>query len=92
MSAKLLKLTALGEELDRISALREDLILDAFNILEHQNEQLALAVMACLGDRRKAASWMCRPLRVFSGKMAYQCLEDGDEDGIWDEIERMSMA
>jgi len=92
MPAKILKLAELSAEFDRISALREHLISDAFQILEHQNGRLAKAVMECLGDRRKAALWMSRPQRAFSGKTAYQYLADGDEDGIWDEIERMGLV
>jgi hypothetical protein len=92
MSAKILKLTELSAEFERITALREHLISDAFQTLEHQNERLAKAVMECLGDRRKAALWMSRPQRAFNGKTAYQYLADGDEDGIWDEIERISLV
>jgi hypothetical protein len=92
MPAKILKLTELSAEFDRLSALREHLISDAFRVLEHQNERLAEAVVQSLGDRRKAAIWMSRPQRAFSGKTAYQYLADGDEDGIWDEIERMGVA
>jgi hypothetical protein len=92
MSAKILKLTELSAEFDRISALREHLVSDAFQILELHNGRMATAVTECLGDRRKAALWMSRPQRAFSGKTAYQYLADGDEDGIWDEIERINLA
>jgi hypothetical protein len=91
MSEKMLKLTEVGAEFERIRGLRAHLISDAFQILEHQNQPLATAVLACLGDRKSAASWMSRPQRVFSGKTAYHYLADGYEDGIWDEIERMSL-
>jgi hypothetical protein len=91
MSTKTVKPAEFCAEFERICAMREHLISDAFQFLEHQNEPLANAVLACLGDRRRAAWWMSRPQRAFSGKTAYHYLADGDEDGIWDEIERMSL-
>lgn len=42
-----------------------------------------------LSDRRYAIMWLKSPYKPFAGKMPADWLEDGDLDGVCDEIERI---
>ena len=48
------------EELTRLNAEREEAMLMAFAVLEKQDAALAVLITQNVGDRVRAARWMCR--------------------------------
>lgn len=92
MRSRTIKFLAIATEIARINALREQAMQEAFAVLESQHESLANMLLQGIGDRRRAARWMCVHQRAFGGRMAYEVLADGDEDSVWDEVTRLSEA
>jgi hypothetical protein len=37
-----------------------------------------------LSTRRRAAHWMCQPLRQLGGANAYEALAEGNDDAVWE--------
>jgi hypothetical protein len=68
--------------------MREKVIADAFDTLENTHTLLAQMLLIHVGDRRKAAHWMCSRQSVFDGRNGYDLLAEGDSEKVWDEIER----
>ena len=73
-------------EIERLTSMREQLVMDAFGALEIREGALAQTLLDNIGSRQRAAHWMCCRQRAFDGRSAYQVLADGDEDRVWDEI------
>lgn len=74
------------DELARLHAQREATMLAAFAMLERQDASLAVLITQNLGDRTRAARWMCMSQRAFGGRSAYEALADGDIDCVWDRV------
>ena len=73
-------------EMQRLNAMRDRLMIDAFSALESHHKQLAEMLILHVGGRTKAARWMCAHQKVFEGRTAYDMVSDGDMEAIWDEI------
>lgn len=65
-----------------VEALRDNVRREAFDILEHQAATLARMAMETLGNRERAANWMCFRQRRLNGKSPYEALADGNVDGV----------
>lgn len=70
------------------NALREEAISDAFAALCIQKPSLSQTLVEQLGDCNKAARWMSQRHRAFDSRNAYEVLAEGDEDLVWDALER----
>jgi hypothetical protein len=90
MAEKQIDFAKISEEIERVTALRESVISDAFIIFERLREPLAQLLLLGCADRRRAALWMCSRHRAFSGHTAYQCLAEGDEDAVWSEAAKLA--
>jgi hypothetical protein len=77
---------AVSAELARLTAAREAAMLDAFAVLETQEPELAALLLQYLGDRTRAARWMCMHQRAFGGRSACEALADGEVDRVWDRL------
>lgn len=77
-------LPAIAQRLREIESSREEAIDRAFLVLETREPALASMLMENIGDRRRAAHWMCTHRRAFDGRSAYEMLADGDDDAVWD--------
>lgn len=89
MSAVMKKWTSLrsvADELQRLDSAREKAINQAFQTLENQDPALAHLILQNLGDRQRAARWMCMHQRAFGGRSAYELLAEGDVDTVWDRV------
>lgn len=75
-----------AREIDRINAVRDQAVLDAFSSLEFRLSALAQTLVDNVGNRQRAAYWMCTHQRAFDGRMAYEVLAEGDEDQVWERI------
>lgn len=75
-------------ELTRLMAERRQLVASAFQCLERRYPLLANELLEQTGNRQRAAQWMCAPMRASGGRMPYDLLAEGDEDGIWDLLQR----
>lgn len=75
-----------AREIERISSVRDQTVLDAFSNLECRYAALAQTLVDSVGNRQRAAYWMCTHQRAFDGRMAYEVLADGDEDQVWDRM------
>lgn len=74
-------------ELARLAERREALVSNAFEALELRHPELANEVREYIGSRQRAAHWMCAPQRASGGRIPYDLLAEGDEDGLWDLLE-----
>ncbi len=79
-------------EISCIAARREALTLSAFDALEHRFPSLAQALLDQVGDKRRAAHWLCARQRARGGKSPCDLLADGDQDSVWDLLEGFGMA
>jgi hypothetical protein len=77
-------LPAIVQRLREIESSREETIDKAFLVLQMREPALASMLMENLGDRRRAAYWMCTHRRAFDGRSAYEVLANGDDDAVWD--------
>jgi len=83
-------LESLSARLEQAHALKEQAAFDAFGVIERQIRALADMLIQGLGDRNRAVRWMCMHHRKLEGRNGYQVLADGEEDRLWDELERAS--
>ena len=81
-----MKFGEFAREIARLNAVRDQFVLDAFAMLECQHATLAQTLIDSVGNRQRAAYWMCTHQRAFDGRMAYELLEEGDEDMVWDRM------
>ena len=65
-------------------AFREKVRRQAFYLLERHASTLATMALHVLGDRDRAAHWMCYRQRRLDGRSAYEALAEGDVDRVWD--------
>lgn len=87
MRSSVMKFDNVASELARLAAQREALVSNAFEALEARHPVLAGEVREYIGSRQRAAHWMCAPQRLTGGKIPYDLLAEGDEDGLWDLLE-----
>jgi hypothetical protein len=73
-------------EIARVTAERDQIVLDAFSTLECRYATLARTLVDNVGNRQRAAYWMCNHQRAFEGRSAYELLADGDEDRVWERM------
>jgi hypothetical protein len=78
------KFRNIASDLARLAERREALVSHAFEALEVRHPVLASEVREYVGSRQRAAHWMCAPQRASGGKIPYDLLAEGDEDGLWD--------
>jgi hypothetical protein len=72
--------------MDRLSVLRQKLLIDAFSRLEVCHRLLAEMLIVYTGSRIKAAQWMCSHHHVLGGRSGYDVIADGEIDMVWDLI------
>ena len=65
-------------------AFREKVRRQAFDQLELLASTLACMALQTLGDRDRAAHWMCHRQRRLEGKSVYEALAEGDVERVWD--------
>ena len=75
-----------AREIERVNSIRDHAVLDAFSNLECRLSALAQSLVDNVGNRKRAAYWMCTHQRAFNGRMAYEVLAEGDEDQVWERI------
>ena len=75
-----------AREVERVNAIRDKVVLDAFTTLECRYATLARTLVDNVGSRQRAAFWMCTHQKAFDGRMAYELLAEGDEDQVWERI------
>jgi hypothetical protein len=78
--------SGISAEMARITALRDEVIMDAFVQLERQHALLAKMIIEYAGTRRKAAIWMCSRQDIFDRRMGYDLIASGELDTLWDEV------
>ncbi|MFK2903886.1 DUF2384 domain-containing protein [Dyella ginsengisoli] len=76
---------SIADELARLTAQREEAMLNAFAALERQDASLAVLLTQHLGDRQRAARWMGMHQRALGGRSAYEALA-GEIDRVWDRV------
>lgn len=76
----------ISHEIARVTAVREQLVQQAFDALERSHPTLARMLLEIMGSRQRAACWMCSHQRAFDGTTAYALLAQGDEDRLWDHL------
>jgi hypothetical protein len=64
--------------------------VDAFVIFERRYVTPAALLLQKFGDQKKAARWMCLHQKAFGGRNAYDVIVEGDDEMVWDEIQRMA--
>jgi hypothetical protein len=74
------------DQIVHADAIRCELVLNAFRDFEHQFGTLAQMLLYRIGDRQRAARWMCVRRHAFDGRSACELLADGDVNPIWDYI------
>lgn len=74
----------IASEIRRVTCLREQLVLDAFDALAYRHAELVQTLIDSVGSRPRAAHWMCSNQRRLDGRNAYDALAEGDEDSVWD--------
>jgi Protein of unknown function (DUF2384) len=79
-------------EIAGITARREELTSGAFDVLECRHPSLAQALLAYMGNKRRAAHWLCAPQRAWDRKSPCELLADSDEDSVWDWLEGLDVA
>ncbi|RUL65756.1 DUF2384 domain-containing protein [Dyella dinghuensis] len=82
-------LAQVSKELERLQAAREQIITDAFSVFEKRYVTPAALLLQHFGDSRKAARWLCSHQKVFGGRTAYDVIVEGDDEMVWDEIQRI---
>jgi hypothetical protein len=87
MRSSSMKFDNVASQLARLAEQRETLVVSAFEALEARHPVLAGEVREYIGSRQRAAYWMCAPQRTTGGKIPYDLLAEGDEDGLWDLLE-----
>jgi len=84
MFGKVSSFEEIAADVAAADAFREKVRKQAFELFERQASTLACMALETLGDRERAAHWMCSRQRRLDGKTAYQALADGDVDRVWD--------
>lgn len=84
--AKYISFRDIAEGIREAEASREATITRAFEVLEKQYSLLACMLLQNIGDRQRAARWMCMPQRAFDGRTAYEVLAEGDVDSVWERV------
>ncbi|WP_426688434.1 DUF2384 domain-containing protein [Rhodanobacter ginsengiterrae] len=82
----------IADEIARINAQRDTLVLGAFEALECRHASLVQVLLERMGSRQRAAYWMCSHQRALSGRSAYELLADGDDDSLWDLLSGVEQA
>ncbi|SEI89631.1 MbcA/ParS/Xre antitoxin family protein [Frateuria terrea] len=75
-----------SEELRGLDRVRDAAVQRAFSVLEEQHAAIAHLVIQSIGDRQRAARWMCMHQRAFGGRSAYDLLAEGDVDTVCDRL------
>jgi hypothetical protein len=78
------KFEKIATEIADVDALRENVRMKAFELLEKQDADLADMVLQLQGNRLRAARWMCMRHRALEGRSPYEALAEGDVDGVLD--------
>jgi len=76
----------IAEDIRQAEALREGAIARGFAELERHDATLVRLLLENIGDRQRAARWMCMRQRAFDGRTAYDLLAEGDVDTVWDRV------
>lgn len=71
-------------ELAALAARREQIVSDAFRLFQERHPSLAEGALEYIGGERRAAHWMSAPRRAGGGRIPYELLAEGDEDGVWE--------
>jgi hypothetical protein len=79
---------AVSAQLEEAYSMKERTAFAAFSILEEHLKDLSSMLVSGLGDRSRAARWMCMHHKVFEGRNAYQVIVDGEADRLWEEATR----
>lgn len=87
MPSSTTKFHNIASDLAQLAKRREALVSKAFKAFEVRHPVLASEVREYIGSRQRAAHWMCAPQRASDGRIPYDLLAEGDEDGLWDLLE-----
>jgi hypothetical protein len=74
----------IASEIADVDAMRENVRMKAFELLEGKDAELADMVLQMQGSRLRAARWMCMRHRVLDGRSPYEALAEGDVDSVLD--------
>lgn len=74
----------IADDIARINAQRDALVLGALEALEYRHASLVQVLLEKVGSRQRAAYWMCLHQRALGGRSAYELMADGEEDSVWD--------
>jgi hypothetical protein len=86
MRAPPIQFAEIAAEIRRVSNVRDQLVLAAFDAFEYRHGVMAQTLLDSVGNRQRAAHWMSANHRAFDGRSAYDILADGDEDLVWDQL------
>lgn len=86
MPAPPIPFAEIAAEIRRVTSVREQLVLAAFDAFEYRHAVMAQTLSDCVGSRPRAAHWMCTTDRAFDGLSAYDILADGHEELVWDHL------
>jgi hypothetical protein len=78
------KFAKIATEIADVDAMRENVRMKAFDLLERQDVELADMVLQMQGNRVRAARWMCMRHRALDGRSPYEALAEGDVDRVLD--------
>jgi hypothetical protein len=79
----------MSARLDELQATREQIAFDAFSMLEERLSNFSNMLVIGLGDRTRAAWWMCTRHRNLDGRNAYQVLADGEQERLWEVLQSL---
>ncbi|RUL78831.1 antitoxin Xre/MbcA/ParS toxin-binding domain-containing protein [Dyella choica] len=84
MYEQLCSFEELAADVAAADAFREKVRRQAFDVLERHASTIATMALQLLGNRDRAAHWMCSRQRRLGGRSPYEALADGDVDCVWD--------
>jgi hypothetical protein len=86
---ELMEIEQVSSMINRLHVERERVIIEAFVTLEAKHALLAEMLKQHVGNRKRAAQWMCSHQRVFGGRTGYDLIAEGDAESVWDEVQRL---
>jgi hypothetical protein len=81
-----LDFASVSEEMARLAAVREEVVMNALAALEERYALLAEMLVAHFGSRSKEARWMCSRQHCLEGRTGYDVIVAGEVDMVWDKV------
>ena len=79
----------MSAQLEQLQIRRDQIAFEAFSMLEERLSTFSSMLIIGLGDRTRAALWMCTRHRNLEGRNAYQVIADGEQDRLWEVLQSL---